>query len=129
MPKMQTTVNGLNAAFSPPAAPIQAPNPAEFAPGQPLHKALARHGAEPGTVLHRAFEAHLAKLPGAISETIRAVIHHARSANPPIHVTFAWAPAYDHEVTIWQAPDTEDTKGGITVLVKSRYPDDAHPLS
>jgi hypothetical protein len=31
-------------------------------------------------------------------------------------------------VTIWQAPDTRTSRGGITVLVKSRYPDDTHPL-
>jgi len=29
---------------------------------------------------------------------------------------------------VWQAPDTKTTKGGITVLIKSRYPDDAHPI-
>jgi hypothetical protein len=31
-------------------------------------------------------------------------------------------------MTVWQAPDTKNTKGGITVLLKSRYPSDEHPL-
>jgi hypothetical protein len=125
---MQTTLHGLNAAFSEPGLTTLVQNRGAFAPGQPLHDALAGHGAEPGTVLHRAFRSHLAKLPGAISETLRATIHHALSTEPPTHITFAWAPSYDHEITVWQAPDTTDTKGGITVLIKSRYPDDAHPL-
>lgn len=129
MPKMQTTLHGLNAAFSEPGVKTLVQNKDAFAPGRPLHEALADHGATPGTPLHRAFKGHLAKLPGAISETLRATIHHALSTEPPTHITFAWAPAYDHEITVWHAPDTSDTKGGITVLIKSRYPDDAHPLS
>jgi hypothetical protein len=100
----------------------------KFAPGAPLHDALAEHGATPGTPLHRAFREHLRELPGAISETLRATIHHALGTTPPTHITFAWAPSYDHEITVWHAPDTDDTKGGITVLIKSRYPSDNHPL-
>jgi hypothetical protein len=128
MPMMQTTLAGMNAAFSETGLPDTVKNKASFAPGEPLHEALAAHGAPPGTVLHRALKNHLASLPGAVSETLRATIHHALSTTPPTHVTFGWAPGYDHEVTVWQAPDTKDTKGGITVLVKSRYPDDKHPL-
>jgi hypothetical protein len=129
MPKMQTTVAGLNSAFSPPNLPNLATEKDKFAHGRPLHEALAAHGAEPGSVLHRALRNYLAALPGAVSETLRATIHHALSTEPPTHVTFAWAPGYDHEITVWHAPDTDDTKGGITVLIKSRYPDDKHPLA
>ena len=129
MPKMQTTVAGLNTAFSPPNLPALAAQKDKFAAGQPLHTALAAHGAPTGSVLHRALREHLAGLPGAVSETLRATIHHALSTQPPTHVTFAWAPAYDHEITVWHAPDTADTKGGITVLIKSRYPDDKHPIA
>ena len=129
MPMMQTTLGGMNAAFSESGLPDTVKNKDKFAPGQPLHEALAAHGAPPVTVLHRKLKANLASLPGAVSETLRATIHHALSTNPPTHVTFGWAPGYDHEVTVWHAPDTKDTKGGITVLVKSRYPDDKHPLA
>jgi len=128
MPMMQTTLAGMNAAFSATGLPNTVKNKANFAPGKLLHEALAAHGATPGTVLHRKLKSHLASLPGAVSETLRATIHHALSTKPPTHVTFGWAPGYDHEVTVWQAPDTKNTKGGITVLVKSRYPDDKHPL-
>src|SRR6516162_6212071 len=53
MPKMQTTVAGLNTAFSPPNLPALAAEKDKFAHGRPLHEALAAHGAEPGSVLHR----------------------------------------------------------------------------
>ena len=74
-------------------------------------------------------KAYFAHMPGAIHESLRSVIHHALSTNPPTQITFAWAPAYDWELTVWQAPDTRHTKGGITLLIKSRYPDDKHPIS
>jgi hypothetical protein len=129
MPMMQTTLAGLNGAFSEPKITALAAQRDTFAPGQPLHEALANHGAEPGTVLHRALREHLRKLPPAISECLRATIHHSLGTSPPTPVTFSWAPGYDHEVSVWQSPDTKQTRGGVTVLIKSRYPDDAHPLA
>jgi len=100
----------------------------KFAYGEPLHNALADAGAEPGP-LREAFKNYLGKIPGGITEALRATLYHALTTTPPTMVTFAWAPAYDYEIDIWQAPDTKETKGGITVLFKSRYPDDPHPLS
>jgi hypothetical protein len=67
-------------------------------------------------------------VPQIFHEQVRSAIHHALTASPPIPITFAWAPAYDHEVSLWQAPDTKLTNGGITVVVKGRYPVDTHPL-
>jgi hypothetical protein len=75
------------------------------------------------------FKAYLATVPPLILETVRGVLHHALSTTPPTPVTLAWAPGYDFEVTIWQAPDTAETPGGVTVLCKSRYPADPHPLA
>ncbi|HEY8573065.1 hypothetical protein [Phenylobacterium sp.] len=75
-----------------------------------------------------AWMAHLKEMPPGIRAGIHAVVHHALKTEPPTQVTFAWAPGYDYEFTVWQAPDTKTTKGGITILVKSRYPRDTHPL-
>jgi hypothetical protein len=75
-----------------------------------------------------AWQEHLGQMPPGIRLGLRAIIHHALTTTPPTQVTFAWAPGYDYEMTVWQAPDTTTTKGGITVLFKSRYPADAHPL-
>ena len=125
MPVMQTVLNELNAKFGKDNIGALAANRAMYAPGQTLTGALVAGG----TPLQPAFKAYLAQLPGAIHETLRSVIHHALSTTPPTQITFAWAPSYDYEITVWQAPDTAQTKGGITLLLKSRYPDDKHPLS
>ncbi|HEY8614889.1 hypothetical protein [Phenylobacterium sp.] len=76
-----------------------------------------------------AWQAYLREMPLGIRTGLRAIIHHALSTEPPTQVTFAWAPGYDWEMNVWQAPDTQTTKGGITVLLKSRYPDDDHPIT
>ena len=129
MPRLQTTLIELNAGFRESNVANLAANRAVFAPGAPLHSALADIAADPSTPENRAFREYLRKLPGSVSETMRATIHHALSTTPPTLVTFAWAPSYDYEITVWQAPDTADTKGGITILIKSRYPSDDHPLA
>ena len=129
MPRHQTLLGELNAAFGKAQIGQLVRRRKEFAPGQPLNTALAGLVAKPRTLEHRTFKSYLAKIPGSIQETLRGVIHHALSTEPPTLVTFAWAPAYDYEVTVWQAPDTAETRGGITVLLKSRYPDDKHPLA
>jgi hypothetical protein len=45
----------------------------------------------------------------------------------PLTVTWAWKPAYDYELTVWECEDTSVSKGGITVLIGTRYPRDPHP--
>jgi hypothetical protein len=54
----------------------------------------------------------------------RSFVRHHDLAEP---ITFSWTPGYDFELTIWDAPDTGRTHGGITVLLKSRYPGDTRP--
>jgi hypothetical protein len=125
MPVMQTMLHELNGKFGRDQIQATATRKDAYAPGQQIVGALIAGG----TPLAPAFKDYFAQMPGAIHETLRSVIHHALSTTPPTHVTFAWAPAYDWEITVWQAPDTKTTKGGVTLLIKSRYPDDAHPLA
>jgi hypothetical protein len=74
------------------------------------------------------------RLPVALALGILALARSGRvdHMSPPVHlllvtsywatlVTFAWAPAYDWEITVWDAPC------GVTVLIKSRYPADGVP--
>jgi len=129
MPRFQTLVGHLNDAFSAGKIANLANSKARFAPGQPLAEALAGLAADPTTPLYRAFRDYLLRMPGVHSETLRSAISYALNTEPPTIITFAWAPSYDWEVTYWEAPNTEETLGGITVLFKSRYPDDKHPLS
>lgn len=128
MPAFQTLLTRFNMAFTEDRIGELQRQRERFDPGQSLEGAVdivAAHDA----VLRRALKRYLKRTPPAIAEAIRAVIAQALSTSPATLITFAWAPAYDYEVTIWQAPDTRQTRGGVTLLFKSRYPDHAHPLA
>ena len=125
MPGLQTVLGKLNTAFGREGIKKMAENREKFAPGQPLAA---------GIVVTREmavfdFDAtFINAMPTSMQEAIRAIIYQALGTTPPTQITFSWAPNYDYELTVWHAPDTRSTKGGITVLLKSRYPDDKHPL-
>jgi len=126
MPMLQTFSLRLNNHFHPDRIDEFAASRAKhFAAGNALDLSFLE---TEGTPLHRAWKSYIAKMPGSFSEALRGVIHYALSTTPPTPINFSWAPGYDYELNIWQAPDTELTRGGITVLLKSRYPDDKHPL-
>jgi hypothetical protein len=126
MPIFQTVLGQLNAAFHGQALQNLANQQKDaFAPGKPLAAGIV---VPPGSPLFNEWRDFLDQMPGGFKESLRNILHYALNTSPPTEVTFAWAPGYDYELTIWQAPDTQTTKGGITVLVKTRYPSDAHPL-
>lgn len=127
MPALESVLSDLNVAFSRERIQDLAKRAADFAPGSDPIK--AGHLTPEGTVLHRALDGYIRELPGAFHVTVRSLMHYALTADPPIPVTFAWAPGYDFELTVWHAPDAPTTRGGVTILVKSRYPGDRHPLS
>ena len=127
MPMLQFMLGRLNRRFSAQELIETRGRRELWAPGRSLSQ-IAREARTAPPELLELWATFLDTIPIAIQETIRAVAYAALSANPPVEVTFAWAPGYDFEVTVWQAPDTRATKGGITVLVRSRYPDDRHPL-
>ncbi|HVI32285.1 hypothetical protein [Phenylobacterium sp.] len=125
MPMLQTVLGELNVHMGREKIRELAKRKDMFAPGtDPDYGFLME--AHPQLI--SAWQELLKGMPLGIRTGLRAIIHHALSTSPPTQVTFAWAPNYDYEMTVWQAPDTKTTKGGITVLIKSRYPDDAHPI-
>jgi hypothetical protein len=125
MPALQTIFTKLNEKFQTNNIQEFARIADRFAPGRPLEIDFL---VPDDKVLQRAWKSYMKNVPQIFHESVRGAIYLALTAKPPTQITFAWAPAYDHEVTIWQAPDTDVTKGGITVVVKGRYPADAHPL-
>ena len=127
MPMLQFMLGRLNRRFSGQELLETRGRREMWAPGRSLSQ-IAREARTASPDLLDSWATFLDTMPVAIQETIRAVAYAALSADPPVEVTFAWAPGYDFEVTVWQAPDTKTTKGGITLLVRSRYPDDRHPL-
>jgi len=68
--------------------------------------------------------AYLEAFPSGLKEAVRAVLHDNLSSGNPLDVTVAWAPGYDDELSIFQVADSDLSEGGITILVKSRYPSD-----
>ena len=125
MPHLQTILGHLNTAFSRKSIVKLAEQREAFAHGKSLGAGVVVHSK---MALQPDWVKYLNQIPGSLQEAIRSVIYHSLCTSPPTHVTFAWAPGYDYELSIWQAPDTRTSKGGITVLIKSRYPDDKHPL-
>jgi hypothetical protein len=67
--------------------------------------------------------------PSALQRAVRAVIWDNFSREARVSITFAWTPAYDYSITVYDVNDTATSRGGITVLFTSRYPDDEHPLN
>jgi hypothetical protein len=126
MPGLQTTLSDLNRAFGRDNIKDLVARREAFAPGKPFAAGVV---VKEGTALHKAWTDYLNIMPKGIQVAQQAVIYYALGTSPPTRITFAWAPGYDWELTIWQAPDTDTTPGGITILTKSRYPGDKHPLS
>ena len=124
MPRMQTAVSAFNASFGPEG--VRAIDPDVFAADTDVtfSESLRRAGVE----LEEATAAFVDGWPSGIKAAVRAVLHDNLTRDGTVPVTFAWAPGYDFEVSIWDVRDTAETAGGITILFKSRYPDDPHPL-
>jgi hypothetical protein len=124
MPRMQEADSALNASFAPSAITEMDPEVFAADAGVPFSEALQRAGVE----LAEATAAFVDGWPSGIKAAVRAVLHDNLTRDGTVPVTFAWAPGYDFEVSIWDVRDTAETAGGITILFKSRYPDDPHPL-
>lgn len=124
MPRMQTAVSAFNASFGPQG--IVEIDRGAFAPDvdAPFSEALRRAGVE----LDDVTAAFVDGWPSGIRAAVRAVLHENLTRDGTVPVTFAWAPGYDFEVSIWDVRDTKETAGGVTILFRSRYPDDPHPL-
>ena len=116
MPAYQALFSELNQLFGP--ARIAEIDTALFTEGSRLSDLLPTRVAQ----LAPAIDA----LPPAIHDGIRAVIRSGVMRRLPI--TFAWAPGYDYRLSVWDVATTESSRGGLTILVETRYPDDPHPL-
>jgi hypothetical protein len=125
MPGLQTILGELNHAFGRHGIKALAEKREMYAPGKSIVSGLV---VDSKMALQRDWSEYLTGIPMSIQEALRSTIYHALGTTPPTQITFAWSPSYDYELTIWHAPDTQKTRGGITVHLKSRYPDDKHPL-
>lgn len=79
-----------------------------------------------GADLPLGFDELLDRMPIGLQRAISAAAQTAVDRALP--VTFAWAPGYDWELSVWDVADTDQSRGGMTMLIRSRYPADPHPL-
>ena len=73
-----------------------------------------------GIAQSEAEQAYLSAWPVSMGESLRALVARAIQIHQP--VTLSWAPGYDYSMTVWEAADTDISPGGLTVLLRSRYP-------
>jgi len=96
----------------------------DFAPGSSLVESMQTLGV----VESEAEAGFWRAIPGGMQEAMRSLLHHnGQREGGPVSVTIAWLPAYDYELTVIEAPGTPVSKGGITILLRTRYPLDRHP--
>lgn len=121
-------LGALNAAFGGMHPSVTAREAERFGPGASLGPALAgvlpRHPE-----LNELLEAFVATIPLGMQRSLLSIIHHALTSERQVLLNFAWAPAYDFELTIWETVEPEPAHSGISVLLRSRYPDDPSPLT
>ena len=118
MPVFHAMARRANAALT--AESLGGVDPDLFAEGRPLVEGLQALGV----IENEEEAAYVAAFPSGLQEAVRALLHDNIASGMPLDVTFAWAPGYDDELALWQVADGEHTRGGITVMVRSRFPDD-----
>jgi hypothetical protein len=94
----------------------------EFAPGE-----LVDIFQSEGLIRSDLQAEFVRSIPESLRAALRAIYTSAVNRSPPVPVTIAWMPGYDYEVTVSESAGTPDSIGGITVLVRTRYPRDPHP--
>ena len=121
MPFFQLMLGRINRVFDWPAV-TEIP-PEVFDPGS----SLVDLALENDIASSSREAAVLRAIPRGMQEALRALIRDNLSREVPLAMTFAWALGYDYELQVWEAPGDDGSKGGITVLLRTRYPSDAHP--
>jgi hypothetical protein len=65
--------------------------------------------------------------PPGLQAAIGAVLTRNIERKQPLTVAWAWKPSYDFELSLYECEDTSVSKGGITIVMGTRYPLDPHP--
>ncbi len=122
MPMYQAIAERLNSQFN--RENIGRMGKKQFAPGE-LIDVFQQMG-----LIHNEEQAEFVRsMPMALRETLRAVYNSAINREHQIPVTIAWLPGYDWEITVAEAPGVPGSIGGITIIVRTRYPADRHPAA
>ncbi len=72
--------------------------------------------------------AYIDRWPVGQLSAVLAAIRSCLFRTPKMPITFAWAPGYDYEVTIWESAGVPvSPRGEMTIMFRSRYPGDPNP--
>lgn len=72
--------------------------------------------------------AYIDRWPRGQLAAVGAAIKNCLLRTPRMPITFAWAPGYDYEITIWESAGVEESpRGEMTIMFRSRYPGDVNP--
>jgi hypothetical protein len=129
MPFLLGVLGELNVRFSEHRVHELVAQRANFAQDKPFASVMADLVGSPGNPGHEALKAFIAAMPGSFQKALAAGVHSALSTTPPTLVNWSWAPGYDYELTINHVPETAPEPSGLMVRLKSRYPEDPHPMT
>lgn len=124
MPYLETVVMGLNRVLNDPEVRRYCKENRVFTAGIQLAQLAGTLGASPEPMT-RGWKEYLQSIPSGLQEALRSVI--AFAIDRDLALAFSWEPAYDFEVAIWHTPDGNETKGGVKIRLRSRYPQDKLP--
>ena len=82
---------------------------------------------EVGLVDHPGQADFIGQTPQSLQTAVLAIVRENLGRDEPKQMMFTWAPGYDWELRLWESTSSSISAGGITVQVRSRYPDDPHP--
>lgn len=118
MPIMQVAIHELNNRFGPEAIGNQSVE--DFADELSFRDVIeGRLGIGAN---YNGFGAFLDTAPDGLVKAFHATIRSAIQRKQP--VTVAWKPGYEWEFSMTDVADA-GTPGGVTILIRSRYPGDA----
>jgi len=117
MPTMQAMTSRANLRFAPGASGIDGIQAAQLAPPGTN---LPAQATALGIATTTDEENYLASFPVGQLAALQAALLSA--VHRQLAVTFAWAPAYAHQITIWDVAGTPQSPGGMTVFVRSPLP-------
>ena len=73
--------------------------------------------------------AYINAWPRGQLRAVAAAVRSCLSRSPRMPITFAWVPAYDYQITIWESAGVrESMRGEMTILFGSRDPGDENPV-
>ncbi len=123
MPWIEAALATFNTALQP--ANRERLDPELFAPGRPVKDAFLGSGVHDDSRIWKALELW----PRSVAEAFKAALHSALTRKTGGPITVSWIASYDYGLEVYESQSFDDSPGGLTIIVRSRYPFDRHPAS